>query len=363
MEIIGFIGLGLIGGSIAKGIRRSNPDIRLIAYDRNTTTLQQALDENIVDEIYSEIDSHMSKCNIIFLCAPVEYNISYLSILKPLIHADCIITDVSSTKTEIHQAVTKLEMEDVFIGGHPMAGSEKSGLEHSTDHLVENAWYILSPSAKTNPEQLHRMTKLVQSLKALPLTLDYKEHDRIVAAVSHVPHLIAAALVNLIKDNDNDHQQMKLIAAGGFKDITRIASSSPIMWEQVCTSNRVPISDMLEKYIHALQDILKDVKSKNGQSIHELFECSRDYRDSIPDKTKGSLPIEYSFYCDIVDEAGAIATIATTLSTHQISIKNIGIIHNRMFEAGVLKIEFYDKESLENAICLLQKWNYTIYRR
>jgi prephenate dehydrogenase len=94
-----------------------------------------------------------------------------------------------------------------------------------------------------------------------------------------------------------------------------------------------------------------------------LFECSRDYRDSIPDKTKGALPMEYSFYCDIVDEAGAIATIATTLSTHQISIKNIGIIHNRMFEAGVLKIELYDKDSLEEAICLLQKWNYTIYRR
>jgi prephenate dehydrogenase len=364
METIGFIGLGLIGGSIAKGIRRKNPDIRMIACGASKKTLDMALDEGAVDEIYETVDENISKCDIIFLCAPVEYNIEYLAKLKPLLKKGCILTDVGSTKREIHEAVHELELDSCFIGGHPMAGSEKSGFAHSTDHLIGNAWYVLTPTKETSKEQLDCLKEIVAMLKGLCLVLDYKEHDRIAAAISHVPHLIAAALVNLVHDNDNPLEQMKLIAAGGFKDITRIASSSPVMWEQICTSNTEPIALMLEKYIDSLEDILYNVKKKDGNYINNLFERSREYRDSIPEsKGKGPIQKEYSLYCDIVDRAGAIATIATTLSTHQISLKNIGIIHNRTFEEGALKIEFYDNESLEQAIEVLNKWNYTIYPR
>jgi prephenate dehydrogenase len=364
METIGFIGLGLIGGSIAKGIRRKNPDIRMIACGASKKTLDMALNEGAVDEIYETVDENISKCDMIFLCAPVEYNIEYLAKLKPLLKEGCILTDVGSTKREIHEAVHDLELDSYFIGGHPMAGSEKSGFAHSTDHLIENAWYVLTPTKETSKEQLDCLKEIVAMLKGLCLVLDYKEHDRIAAAISHVPHLIAAALVNLVHDNDNPLEQMKLIAAGGFKDITRIASSSPVMWEQICTSNTEPIALMLEKYIDSLEDILYNVKKKDGNYINNLFERSREYRDSIPDsKGKGPIQKEYSLYCDIVDRAGAIATIATTLSTHQISLKNIGIIHNRTFEEGALKIEFYDNESLEQAIEVLNKWNYTIYPR
>lgn len=363
METIGFIGLGLIGGSIAKGIRRKNPDIRLIACGASKKTLDMALESGAVDAVYQNVDEHMSECDIIFLCAPVEYNIEYLAKLKPLLKEDCILTDVGSTKCQIHKMAHSLGLDSHFIGGHPMAGSEKSGFAHSTDHLLENAWYILTPTKDTKPEQLQKLQDIVAMLKGMCLVLDYNEHDRIVAAISHVPHLIAAALVNLVHDNDNPLEQMKLIAAGGFKDITRIASSSPVMWEQICTSNTAPITLMLEKYIDSLEDILYNVQHKNGASINALFERSRDYRNSIPDKAKGPIRKEYSLYCDIVDRAGAIATIATTLSTHQISLKNIGIVHNRTFEEGALKIEFYDKESLTQAIEVLNKWNYTIYPR
>ena len=365
MFTVGFVGLGLIGGSIARCLRELHPDFHMIACGASMKTLEKALSDHTVDEIFPHVDSHLAACNLIFLCAPVEYNIGYLPVLKKVISSDCLITDVGSTKAEIHEAAERLGLTRQFIGGHPMAGSEKSGYEHSSTHLLENAWYVLTPTDDTDPDSLDLMLDCVHDCRAQHIVLNYREHDRIVAAISHVPHLIAAGLVNLVQDNDNNLHQMKQLAAGGFKDITRIASSSPVMWEQICTSNTEPIAEILRKYISILEDILTDVEQQDGQAINHLFEKSRDYRNSISDKPKaiGYIKPEYSIYCDIVDRTGAIATLATTLSTHQISIKNIGIIHNRSFEDGALKIEFYTEDAMEEAIEILSKWNYRITRR
>lgn len=365
MFTVGFIGLGLIGGSIARCLREKHPDYHMIACGASEKTLKLALADQTVDEIFPAVDEHLADCDLIFLCAPVEYNIGYLPVLKEVVKPGCLITDVGSTKTEIHEMVKRLGMTSQFIGGHPMAGSEKSGYPHSNTHLLENAWYVLTPTDDTDPDALEEILACVHDCRAQHIILNYEEHDRIVAAISHVPHLIAAGLVNLVQDNDNDLQQMKQLAAGGFKDITRIASSSPVMWEQICTSNTTPIADILRKYIQIMEDILMDVEQQDGKAINQFFEKSRDYRNTITDKPKaiGYIKPEYSIYCDIVDRAGAIATLATTLSTHQISIKNIGIIHNRSFEDGALKIEFYTKESMEEAIDILGKWNYKITRR
>lgn len=365
MFTVGFIGLGLIGGSIAKCIRNAHPDYHIIACGASGKTLEAALNDHTVDEIFPQVDFHLAACNLIFLCAPVEYNIGYLPVLKNIIGEHCLITDVGSTKAEIHEAVNRLGLSRHFIGGHPMAGSEKSGYAYSNDHLLENAWYVLTPTDDSDPDALDLMLDCIHDCRAQHIVLNYQEHDRIVAAISHVPHLIAAGLVNLVQDNDNPLHQMKQLAAGGFKDITRIASSSPVMWEQICTSNTAPIADILRKYISIMEDILVDVEKQDGKAINYFFEKSRDYRNTISDKPKaiGYIKPEYSIYCDIVDRAGAIATLATTLSTHQISIKNIGIIHNRSFEDGALKIEFYTEEAMEEAITVLNKWNYKITRR
>ncbi|MBQ5599265.1 MAG: prephenate dehydrogenase/arogenate dehydrogenase family protein, partial [Lachnospiraceae bacterium] len=228
---IGFIGLGLIGGSIARGLKRANKNLTIMAYMRTTSKLVQAKEEGIVDVILHGIDETLSQCDMIFLCTPVEFNASYLEQIRPFLKPGAILTDVGSTKTNIHKLVTQMNMEDVFVGGHPMAGSEKTGYENSTDHLLENAYYIISPTEKNTTEQIERMKQIVIALRAIPLVLDYEEHDYSVAAISHLPHLIASSLVKLVKDNDGETEVMKRIAAGGFKDITRIASSSPVMWE------------------------------------------------------------------------------------------------------------------------------------
>ena len=246
MKTIGFIGLGLIGGSIAKTIRKFHPDYHILAYAKHKETLAAALNCNAIDAVLEEKDERYHTCDYIFLCAPVEYNIEYLKYLKNVISDDCIITDAGSVKGPIHKAVEELGMDHCFIGGHPMAGSEQSGFEHSSDHLLENAYYILTPGGQVPLEKLTEFSELIDSLGSIPMVLTAEEHDFITAGVSHLPHIIASSLVNLINKLDNEAEYMKTIAAGGFRDITRIASSSPVMWEQICIENHENISSVLD---------------------------------------------------------------------------------------------------------------------
>ena len=356
----GFIGLGLIGGSIARGIKRACPTARIMAYMRTRAKLEQAKEDGIVDVILDGIGEPLLECDIIFLCTPVEYNAQYLTQIRPFLKPGALITDVGSTKEDIHRVVTTLHMEEFFVGGHPMAGSEKTGYENSTDHLLENAYYIVTPTAKTKQEDADRLVEIARSIGSIPIVLDYHEHDRIVAAISHLPHLIASSLVNLVKDSDNQSELMKRLAAGGFKDITRIASSSPEMWEQICMTNTGNIIDMMEHYIASLTQILDSLKQHRGDDIYELFDTSRIYRNSISESRKGSVTPEYSFTVDIVDEPGAISPQSCLLSARGISSGNIGINHNREQGEGALKIVFYNKESMEQAWAQLKKYNYEL---
>lgn len=361
---IGFVGLGLIGGSIVKALKKKHPEYYITAFSRSQEPLLLALEEGMIDKIVTSIDEEFAKCDYIFLCTPVEYNSMYLKRLKPFIKSDCTITDVGSVKGYIHKTVEELHMEDNFIGGHPMAGSEKTGYVNSSALLLENAFYAITPTDKTKESKLNAYVDMVKDMGAVPVVLDYKKHDYSVAGISHVPHIIASSLVNLVSDNDSDDQTMKMLAAGGFKDITRIASSSPEMWEQICSTNPEAISALLGKYIDSLNEIKSSIDNTNKEYINVMFQRSKDYRDSVIDRKKGAKgPIQpiYSFYCDLVDEEGSLAMVACTLAFKHCSIKNIGIVHYRELTRGALLIEFYEEEDMNKAIEALTERGYTIY--
>ncbi|MDR2944260.1 MAG: prephenate dehydrogenase [Methanosarcinales archaeon] len=360
---IGFIGLGLIGGSVAKAVRQYYPDAEIIAFDKSEEMLAPAVRESVIDTACAGVDDNFSGCDYIFLCTPVSSNNAYLTRLKPYLHENCILTDVGSVKTPIHEEIKALGMEENFIGGHPMAGSEKTGYAHSKAMLIENAYYILTPTEKVSSDKIEKLSSFIESLKAIPIELDYGRHDYITGTISHLPHLLAAGLVNYVKENDSKDELMKLLAAGGFKDMTRIASSSPVMWQQICLENSKNITEILEKYIALLEQTKKQIETKNSQELYDMFDSSKNYRNSIPDASAGPIKKGFALYCDIADEAGGIAAIAAVLAGGGVNIKNIGIIHNREFEEGVLRIEFYEEKAADEAARLLQKHKYTVYER
>lgn len=359
----GFVGLGLIGGSIAKALRLKLPDTKIIAYDINSDTLSLAKEEGIADVILEKIDAHFETCDYVFLCAPVSKNDENIQLLAGFLNKNCIITDVGSVKTEIHTHIKALGLNAQFIGGHPMAGSERFGFVNSKALLLENAYYILTPTAEVTELKIDAYKKLVQALGSIPLVLSYQEHDYVTAAISHLPHVVAASLVNLVRDNDSKEGTMKLIAAGGFKDITRIASSSPVMWQQICLANTDNILKLLNNYIEALSQIKEKLEDKDAEALYSFFDEARSYRDSFIEASSGPIKKSYSLRVDIRDEAGALASIATMLALNNINIKNIGITHNREYEDGILQIEFYEEAAIEQATSILVGKGYTVYSK
>ena len=169
------------------------------------------------------------------------------------------------------------------------------------------------------------------------------------AAISHLPHVIASSLVNLVKDTDSEDGIMKMIAAGGFKDITRIASSSPVMWQQICLTNGENISRLLDVYITALHQAKEAIDCKDTNALYDLFDSARTYRESFANTSSGPIKRVYDITVDIADRPGALACVVSLLAYHNISIKNIGITHNREAAEGAMRIEFYDEASMLKA--------------
>lgn len=357
----GFIGLGLIGGSIARTIREHYPSCRILVYDPDPETIQLARKQGIASETCTQIDDTFLQCDCVFLCAPVSNNADNLTLLQAHTSESCLITDVGSVKTNIHEQVIQLQLNDRFIGGHPMAGSERVGFINSKSLLLQNAYYILTPGNGVSKQIITAFHDLVESIGCVPLIMDYQTHDYITGAVSHLPHVVSASLVHLLKDSDTPDELMKTIAAGGFKDITRISSSSPVMWQQICLTNQKNISALLEKYIAQLITIKQLIDEANAKTIYDFFSQAQQYRDSFSDISSGPIKRNYVIHVEIADQPGALASVAVLLAEHAVSIKNIGIVHNREQTDGVLRLEVYHEKSLQQANELLQANGYLTY--
>lgn len=359
--VFGFIGLGLIGGSVAHGIRDHYPGSRILAYDPDRVSLQEAFSDGVITTALDTIGSAFHDCDVVFLCAPVGSNNENLRSVKKYLRPDAILTDVGSVKTPVHRAVREEGLGSRFIGGHPMAGSERIGYRNSRALLLENAYYILTPEKEFPAEKTAWMEKLVKTIGAIPLTLSCEEHDFATAAISHVPHVISASLVNLVHDSDNADGIMRMIAAGGFKDITRISSSSPTMWQHICLSNPDNIITLLDTYIENLEEFRALIRKKDSQGLYDTFDAAREYRESFSETASGPIKKSYAFHVEIADRPGVMAEVVSILAINQINIKNIGITHNREYQEGVLRIELHDAIGLERARNLLLDKNYSLH--
>jgi len=360
---ITIIGLGLIGGSLAKAIKKKpGPPVDIVACDSDSDTLELALREGIISKGCTSLCEEVFNSDIIFICTPLRQTISYIIQLAPHIRKGCIITDVCSTKQKITEFVDSLPNPPCFIGGHPMAGTEKSGYANSFSHLFENAYYALTPSSSTSDEALDTLVDIIKEIGAIPLVMTPEEHDRAAGAVSHLPHIVAASLVNLVKELDSGKGTMKLLAAGGFRDITRIASSNPALWESIVADNKKHLKDLLALYVNCLEDFHKKLENSDSESIYNFFAGAGEYRDSISSRAAGFLQPLYRLAVDVEDKPGIIGEIATILGKSNINIKNINVANNREFEQGCLIITLPDIHSVDIAVDLLKDKGYKVYK-
>ena len=357
-----FYGLGLIGGSISRALRKAYPGIYLKAYDSDPRSIEAAYRSGVINKTYTMLTDDIFDCDYMFLCAPVSANDSFISQYSKRLKDDCILTDVGSVKTSTYKAATENGLSENYIGGHPMAGSEKTGFINSNERLLENAYYILTPSPKVSPDKIEAFSEMIRGIGALVLVMSPAEHDHVTGGISHLPHVISAALVNYIKSQDEGSGLMKTVAAGGFKDITRISSSSPDMWKAICMTNTDEITGMLTGYIKLLEDTCSVIEKKDPDALESFFSSAKEYRDSFSAHDHGPIKKIFDMYVDIPDVPGSIAQTATILALNSLSIKNIGIMHSREFQEGALRIEFYDDETAHKAAQILTDHNYRIFR-
>ncbi|GAA4708960.1 prephenate dehydrogenase [Brevibacillus fulvus] len=359
---VAILGVGLIGGSIALALRQ-NPQIRIVGFDLRQDYLDKALNTGVIHAATTDLQTAVREAKVIFIATPVETIYPLIDQLSELSLApDVIVTDVGSIKSKVvAYAQQRLPQGVQFIGGHPMAGSHKSGVEAASDRLFENAYYVLTPLAGTPQDGVERLTSLLTATRAKIVVMDPDEHDQIVGAVSHFPHIMAAVLVNQVARFNDQNEWYKRLAAGGFRDITRIASSSPRMWRDILLNNKHHLLKIAADWRNALDEIMAKVETADREQIEEFFRQARDFRDGLPERQKGAMQPLYDLYIDIPDHPGEIGRITTLLGAKQINITNIRILETREDVMGVLRITFRNQQELEKGEELLRYFDYNVY--
>lgn len=269
------IGLGLMGGSLAKAFNKLGYIVD--AYDINKYYLDLAKREVIITEIIASLNIPQNKYNFIFICTPVKETLEILKILS-LNNVSSIITDIGSTKKEIVEYALKLKMSN-FIGGHPMSGTEMIGYPFSNEQILKNAFYFITPTKINNKNDITSLKSLISDIGCKVEEIDYQIHDYLTGIISHLPHIASAALVNMLQ-NQNSFDYCKF-AAGGFKDTTRISSSSPKMWLDISLSNKEILINLIDRYIDLIINFKNALIDNDKDFVFNYFNTAKTLRDMI----------------------------------------------------------------------------------
>ncbi|MFQ5630422.1 MAG: prephenate dehydrogenase/arogenate dehydrogenase family protein [bacterium] len=351
---ITIFGIGIIGGSLCKAIRRTHPAVHLTGVDL-PHVVQEIRKTQIVDraESFDKLASCCKSADLLVLATPIRQALELLPDIAKHSISQAVITDVCSLKTELVQTAESLFSGENgwFVGGHPMAGSEHSGFRHADPFLFENTIYVLSPANNIPEEKTTALAKLVDSIGAQGIIVSPDVHDRLAAAVSHLPQMLAIALMNYVAGkNDANILHLKM-AAGGFRDMTRIASSPFTMWRDICAGNRENITAEINGFINALQDLCNLLK---GGELEQAFDNAARNRLSIPKDTRGFLTRHFDLSVVVEDRPGVIAEIAVPLAECNINIKDIEVLKVRENEGGTIRLAFASAEKRKQARSLLE---------
>ena len=325
--------------------------IHVTGFDNSYSTMQEAYRRGIIDTIAPSIESVSEQADIIIFATPVNTTVRLLHELPNWnLKKDVIITDTGSTKGPIMEAAMQLHEQGItFIGGHPMTGSHKSGVTAAREHLFENAYYILTPMNDTENIILNRLRDLLIPTKAKVVVLDAVEHDRMTAIVSHFPHLVASSLVGRLSAQQQSEPFVRELAAGGFRDITRIASADPVMWRDITRQNRTELLRQLDGWVEEMNDVRNMLIQNDAAEIQTYFDNAKKFRDELPIASQGALFMTYDLHIDIPDHPGIISEITKILADERISLTNIRIVETRTDVFGILVISFQTAKDREKA--------------
>lgn len=316
------VGTGLIGGSIGLALRARGWHVT--GRDRDERRAQQAVALGALDAVGPDPDAEL-----VFVATPVS---AVAAEAHGAIAAGAVVTDVGSVKAPIVQAVP----DAMFVGGHPMAGSEQEGIEGADPSLFEGATWVLTPTDDTDPAAYARVHEVVASLGAEVVALPPERHDELVAVVSHVPHLTAATLMRLAAAGAEEHAALLRLAAGGFRDMTRVAAGHPGIWPDICAENRVAIVEVLDRLVAALTDMRTVVADGDRAGLLSLLETARAARTNLPSRVAARPEELVELRVPVPDRPGVLAEVTTLAGELSVNILDLEIAHSAEGDRGVL---------------------------
>ena len=315
------VGTGLIGGSIGLALRKQGWHVT--GRDRDRGRAERALDLGALDAVGADPDAEVT-----FIATPVS---AVATEARQACSHGGIVTDVGSVKAGIVSTVGHPR----FVGGHPMAGSEQEGVDGADPELFQGATWVLTPTTDTDPDAYARLSSVVASMGAEVLAVPPDRHDALVAVVSHVPHLTAAALMRLAAEGAEEHTTLLRLAAGGFRDMTRIAAGHPGIWPDICAENREAIVAVLDRLQTSLADLRSVVDAADRDELLRLLEQARHARINLPTRAARAEDL-VEVRVPVPDRPGVLAEITTLAGELDVSIVDLEIAHSAEGDRGVL---------------------------
>jgi prephenate dehydrogenase len=276
------VGVGLIGGSLARVLRENNGVEEIIGIGRTEKNLRRAVELAVIDSYSHDPREGVKKADLVFLATPVCSITKIVADIAPFLSPGCIVTDGGSVKGKIvSECESLMPAGTFFVGAHPIAGTEKSGVDASFSTLYRDKMCIITPTLETDKGALEKVVKMWTLAGSQVVLMDAEKHDRIVAAISHLPHMVAYSLVNAVGGYDRYEENILKYSAGGFRDFTRIASSDPVMWRDIALLNRDGILETMDLYIECFSRLRTLVKNEDGPGLQDFFARSKQSRDAI----------------------------------------------------------------------------------
>ncbi|SHJ38743.1 prephenate dehydrogenase [Geosporobacter subterraneus DSM 17957] len=350
---ITFIGLGLIGGSMAAALKRRGYKGEICGYDALPDSREEAKKMGIIDHGANTLQEAVAEAELVVLCTPIAAYPQILRKTAPFLRREAILTDVGSVKGCVGELVNQHVHRDIqFIGGHPMAGSEKGGLKAASATLFENAYYFLTPGQHTARETVTKLESFVKAIGAYPVVVGQREHDKITARISHIPHLAAVLLTNLL-----DHEggiNSVAFAGGGFRDTTRIASGNPAMWKDIFFYNKEEILLGIESLESMLKEFRELLKEKQEGKVLDLLNKAKFIRDGVPKGMPDYMPPLFDIVVDVEDRPGVLGELTRLIGENHMNIKEIEILHAREGEQGAVRMGFATAMEQKQAFSVLR---------
>ena len=279
---LAIIGVGLIGGSLALALRKRGLVGEVVGIGRGETNLRRGVELGVIDRYFLDPCEGVKDADVVFLATPVCTIAEMVGRIAPFLAPGAIVTDGGSVKEEIVAACELLMPEGCFfVGGHPIAGTEHSGVEAAFATLYENRRCILTPTSRTDQAAMQVVTGMWEGAGSQVVLMDVHKHDRVLAAISHLPHMVAYSLVNAVGGYDRFEESILRYSAGGFRDFTRIASSDPVMWRDIVLMNRDALLEMMDFFAESLAGLRHLVAGGNSQGLEQFFARSKEHRDGI----------------------------------------------------------------------------------